>query len=198
MGIDQSMERKSYLPAKALVDLLFRLQGGTFIDDEDGNLDAQLQTIDFPVGPEGKDAKRQSAEQGNILVQRSIITLTDETLEECRVLLLHREEHAITTGGSILTSGDPHNSPDTVLSKKVTITPPPSDFKRLGIALSSPAQTNGIHYLFEIFRSRIDPEAQIVTHKDHGTLVSLEQALQAVLDKPVESAVLRRSFMQPS
>jgi len=187
-----SIERKVVLPPDAFVRLLFQLKGGTFIDAGDCDLDVLLQDVEFPIGPAGKQAKLESASQGNVLVNRSIVTMTDDIGDRCRILLLHRDQHIVTTGASVLTSGDPRNTPDIVLSNKVTVTPAPLDFERMGFALSSPEQTKGIHYLFDVFRARIAGNAQVTALKDYGTLLSQNEALKAIEDKPLELAIMKR------
>ena len=96
-------------------------------------------------------------------------------------------------GGSILFSGAPRSSPLDVLSKKVTISPSPesNDIHKVGLAFSSLRQTGGIYYLFQIFRARIQMDAQIIPLKDHATLVSLAEANAAIAEKPLEVEVMR-------
>lgn len=192
MGTPESTERKVILPPAAFVKLLFKLKGGSFIDADDTDIDELLQDIEFPMGDAGKQEKLRSSQEGNVLVQRSVITMTEETGDDCRILLLHRDEHIITTGGSILTSGSPRDPAELVLANKVTIDPAPTTMERMGFALSSPEQTKGINYLFEIYRTRINAAAGISTKKDHGTLVTPAEAFETLQDKPLELAIMQR------
>lgn len=190
---DSRFERKTFLAPEAMVKLLFAIRGGQFLDDPSFDLQSLLQEIDFPIGEESKKAKLESARIGNVLVSRSIVTVTNEAAGSMRVLLSHRDSsHLITQGSSILTSGDPRISPDKVLEKKVLVTPEPTEFDRLGFALSSPEKTGGVNYLFEVFRARIAANAQIQTLKDHGTLLSPDEARTAIADKPLELEILNK------
>ncbi len=191
MNDPKSFERKAFLSPQAFVNVLFAIRGGQFLDDPNFDLESLLGDIDFPVGEEGKLAKKKSAEEGNVLVSKSIITTTGSTKGDIRVLLVHREEsHLITQGASILTSGDPRLSPNEVLANKVTIQPASVDFRRLGLALSSPAKTGGVNYLFQVLQATIPDDAVVTTLKDHGTLLSLDEIRAAIADKPVELAIL--------
>ncbi len=121
--------------------------------------------------------------------------MTADTGKNCRVLLLHRgDPHVVTTGGSVLTSGDPRVSPADILAQKVQMDPAPDEslFSRFGLALSDPKKTGGIHYLFDVHKAVITGNETIATSKDSGTLVSIDDALRAVDGKPVEIAVLEQ------
>lgn len=192
MESNPTFETKAILTSEAMVKLLFGRWGGSFFDDEDFDLESLLTEMEFPTGPDAKKAKRASAEAGNVIVSRSIVTVTDSTAGACRILLMHRDKHLVTTGGSILTSGNPHASPSDVLSNKVQISTPPQEFQKIGIGLSSPEQTGDIHYLFEIFRTRIQDDAQITALKDQATLVTIDQAKAAIAGKRLEEEVLAR------
>jgi len=195
MNAPSSLEKKLVMPPKAFVELLFKLKGGSFIDAEDADIAALLEEMEFPTGEEGKAPKKEAAENGYVFVNRSVVATTKQTGDACRILLLHRgESHAVTTGGSILTSGDPRMEAAAILSKKVSVEQAgdaPS-FEKMGVALSDPAKTKGIHYLFDIHRARIADDAKIMTQVDHGTLIGLNEAMQAIQDKPTELAVLER------
>lgn len=187
-----SPETKVVLPPDAFVQLIFKLKGGTFLDADDADLEQMLKEMEFPEDEGAREAKLDAANKGIVLVNRSIVTLTAETGAACRALLLHRDEHVITTGASVLTSGDPRKTPADVLGAKVTIDPQPSAFERMGYALSDPKQTKGVHYLFDVHATRIDPSAMAVSMKDHATLVSVDDALKAIKNKQLETAILRR------
>lgn len=136
---ESGIERKASIPPQAMVELLFALRGGTFIKQNDFDLAEMLEEVEFPTGAEAKKAKLDWAQRGNVLVSRSIVTMTEGTADSCKILLSHREpNHLITTGASILTSGDPRLTPNLVLSNKVIVTPEPTTFERMGFALSSP------------------------------------------------------------
>jgi hypothetical protein len=188
-------EKKLILPPQAIVKLLFAVRGGTFVESQGYDLQSLLKEVEFPTGPDSKAAKLESAEQGNVIVSRSIVTMMGDIGDQCRVLLLHREqEHSVTKGASILTSGDPRKSSAEVLANKVTIEPTPVDFRQMGLALSSPEQTGGVHYLFDVVLARIAQDATVQTLKDHGTLLSPEEILEAIKDKPLELAIFRKIF----
>lgn len=191
MNAPSSLEKKLVLPPAALVKLLYKIKGGSFIDANDTEIADLLQEIEFPTGEEGREPKLEASEQGNLFVNRSIVTVTAGTRDAAKILVLHRgDTHAITTGGSIMTSGDPRKAPGDILNQKVTTDPAPQAFDRLGFALSHPDKTKGINYLFEVFRAKIEDDAQVMTTIDNGSLVTFDEAEAAIREKPTEMAVL--------
>ncbi len=170
-----------------------------FPDLSEGSIDLRLpmdpsalKTVDFSLDPKlAKPEKVEFAKEGNVLVMRSVLITTREEL--ARILVTHRDEHTITTGASILTSGNPDQDPAQVLGRKITIDPAPDEFELLGYGLSAPS---GIRYLFQVYRARILGTEEIVPKKERASLVPLFEALDAVKDKRLEANVLRKVIFE--
>lgn len=194
-NMTESVETKVILPPAAFVQLFFALKGGDFIEGIDAELDALIQTMDFPIGDAGKTAKLSAAQEGNVIVSRSIVLTAQGADRDMRVLLSQRnDQHKVTTGGSILVSGDIRKKPEEILAKKIVFpSSPVIEFKRMGFALSSPEQTKGIHYLFEIFRARLETLQQVTSLGDDSVnFVGLDDAMNAINGKPLEQKIARR------
>lgn len=185
-------ETKSVLTPEAMVQLLYRLHGGSFTPSASpARIDDLHAPRQFPLGALGKEAKLQASREGNVLVQTSVVA----TSNDARVLLSMRTApHLVTAGGSILTSGDPRLPPSEVFLQKVAVRPVPERdaYQRIGVGLSSLEQTGGIRYAFDIYRVQLDAHNRISSLTgDHVQLVTWEEAAAALQGKPLELSLLQ-------
>jgi hypothetical protein len=188
-----STETKTVLTPQAMVELLYRLRGGTFMHaTETKGIEDLFSQMNFPTGIEGKEAKALASREGIVIVQRGIAAIRDDA----RVLLATRNDpHVVTQGGSILTSGSPELPPPSVFGKKVSVDPQPDpkDFSRFGFGLSDPMQTGGIHYFFDVHTLQLTAQQNIASlTKDTVSLVTFEEAAKALKGKSMELSLLKQ------
>lgn len=197
MDAPSGTETKLILPSSRAVKLWYRLAGGTFIkvNDEMDFTDVweDLEEHAFPTGEGAKAAKMQAAKEGSVIVQRSIVTTIGKTAGTLRFLLSLRDAHDITTGKSILTSGNPNLSAPEVFAQKVHLNPPPveNSFHRIGVGLS---EANGIYYLFDVHHLSLAdaPEITRVEGADPVLWATVEKVRTALKGKPMELDLLNK------
>lgn len=214
----ESIERKLVLPPASASALLKQLRGDTpggadlsareilefweqygakllpFITGLSG-----VEEMEFSTGPSAKAEKLAAGRAGNIFVQHGITLASGGTEEQLKIALSHRslDNHKVTTGGSIMTSGD-IRKPVHLALKKVRIEPElqPSAFERLGLGLSDLQQTGGIPYLFLVTRGHLEQTMSVTSQgDDRVTMVSAAEAEQVIQGKRLELAVLQRMCM---
>jgi len=214
----ESVERKLVLPPAGASALLKQLRGDTpggadlsareilaFWEEHGAELLpfmadlSEVREMEFSTGPSAKAEKLAAGRAGNIFVQHGITLASGRTEEQLKIALSHRspDHHKVTTGGSIMTSGDIRKPVHQAL-KKVRIEPElqPSAFEHLGLGLSDLQQTSGIPYLFLVTRGHLEQTMSVTSQgDDRVTMVSAAEAEQAIQGKKLELAVLLRMRM---
>lgn len=190
--MNENIETKAVLTPKAVVDLLFRIKAGEFIES-DKELQDLLSNLDYPTGDEAKAAKLAQSNEGMVIVQRGIVGIQKRAKQGTRIILAMRDEQKRITGGaSILTSGHPTLSPSEVLAAKVKIDGE-AQFNHLGIALNTPESAGGIKYLFDLYSAEL-PENTDVQQlgKDKVELATLAEARSAIHNRAMELNILQQ------
>jgi hypothetical protein len=185
------METKTVLKPDAFTKLMFRKFGGRFFVQGDETIDG-LERMEFKTGPEGKKEKLDAAQQGLVIVQRSIVTTFRD--KQRKVLVSERIGHEVTGGGSILVSGDGDGDPEEILRNKLIIDDGiDGAFESLGLGFSKPENTGGIHYLFIVERLQLQRlfDVRAPEGKDPVQFQTLGIAKKRVTGKPMEEEILR-------
>lgn len=218
MPAEYPVERKLVLPPAKVSALIKRLRGEPaggadlsaeeilryweehgamlkpFTDELDG-----AEEMEFSTGPTAKAEKLAAGQAGNVFVQRGIALASGMTADRLKIALYHRspDKHVVTTGGSIMVSGDIRKPPAKAL-KKVAVDPPLQDgqFELLGLGFSSLKATGGIPYLFAVTRGHLtDVMTVTATGDDAVIMASVADAERAIAEKKLELAVLERIKM---
>ncbi|HRH93295.1 MAG TPA: hypothetical protein PKV72_02050 [Candidatus Peribacteria bacterium] len=218
MPAESPAERKLVLPPAKVSALIKRLRG-----DEPGGADLSAKEIlryweehgatlmpfsdelegaeelTFSTGPTAKAEKLAAGQAGNVFVQRGIALASGMTADQLRIALYHRspDKHIVTTGGSIMVSGDIRKPPAKAL-KKVAVEPELQDeqFERLGLGFSSLKQTSGIPYLFDVTRGHLLRTMTVTaTGDDAVVMATADQAEAAIAGKALELKILERMRM---
>jgi len=189
-----STETKTVLTPQAMVELLYRLRGGSFTRAGDAKgIEDLFSQMNFPTGAEGKTVKAEAAREGIVIVQRAVAAVR----KDAHILLAQRiEPHVITNGGSILTSGSPTLTPRDVFVNKVLVEPEKPSlpaFKHIGFGLSSVEQTGGPKYFFDIYRLSLHSHGKISSlTNDTVKFVTPDEAMEALQGKPMELSLLEQ------
>ena len=215
---NETFERKLVLPPAKASALIKRLRGeqpggadlsadeilkyweehGASLLPFTGDLEG-AEEMEFPTDETAKAKKLEAGRAGHVFVQRGIALASGMTAERMRVALYHRspEHHKVTTGGSIMVSGDIRKTPAAAL-KKVKVEPALQDWQmeRLGLGLSDMEQTGGIPYLFDVTRGHLT-DAMTVTSlgADKVVMATPKEAEAAIAKKKLELNVLERMKM---